>query len=33
MLIIESRVEVPGLTGRDVTDVLLNPTDATYQAW
>lgn len=33
MLTIESRVEVPGLTGREVTDALLNPTDAWYRAW
>lgn len=33
MLTIESRVEVPGLRGIEVTDFLLNPTDAAYQAW
>lgn len=33
MLTLESRVEVPGLRAREVTDFLLSPTDAAYQAW
>lgn len=33
MLTIESRVEVAGLRGAEVTDFLLNPTDAGYRAW
>lgn len=33
MLTVESRVVVTGPSGRDVTDFLLDPTDAAYQAW
>lgn len=33
MLTIESRVEVAGLRGREVTDFLLDPTDVGYRAW
>lgn len=33
MLTIESQLTVPGLTGAEVTDYLLNCTDETYQAW
>lgn len=33
MLVIESRVDVPGLTGRDVTDFMLDCTDEKYQGW
>ncbi|MGB8380978.1 MAG: hypothetical protein WCG47_06935 [Dermatophilaceae bacterium] len=33
MLTVESRMQVTGLSGREVTDFLLNPTDAAYQAW
>ena len=33
MLVIESRVEVAGLTGRDVTDFMVACTDERYQNW
>jgi hypothetical protein len=33
MLVIESRVDVAGLTGRDVTDFMLACTDGQYQSW
>ena len=33
MLTIESRVMVPGLTGAEITDFLLQGNDAAYQAW
>ena len=33
MLVIESKVEVAGLTGREVTDFMLACTDEQYQRW
>lgn len=33
MLELESQVTVEGLTGKDVTDFLLHPSDEGYQAW
>ena len=33
MLVIESRVDVAGLTGRDVTDFMVACTDEQYQRW
>ena len=33
MLVIESRVDVAGLTGRDVTDFMLACTDERYRSW
>lgn len=33
MLTVESRVTVAGLTGREVTDFLLEPRDERYRAW
>ena len=33
MIEIESRVAVPGMTGQEVTDFLLDCTDERYQAW
>ena len=33
MLVIESRVEVAGLTGRDVTDFMVACTDEQYRSW
>lgn len=33
MLTLESLVTVPGLTGREVTDFLLDPDDDRYRAW
>jgi len=33
VLTIRSDVSVPGLTGLQITDFLLEPTDARYQAW
>lgn len=33
MLVIESKVDVAGLTGRDVTDFMLSCTDEQYQNW
>lgn len=33
MLVIESRVDVAGLTGRDVTDFMVACTDEQYQNW
>jgi hypothetical protein len=33
MIVMESRVAVPGMTGHQVTDFLLDCTDERYQAW
>jgi hypothetical protein len=33
MIIMETEVEVEGLSGVDVTDFLLNPTDENYRKW
>lgn len=33
MLTLESRVRVDGVTARELTDFLLNPSDVDYQAW
>ena len=33
MVVMESRLVVPGMTGQDVTDFLLDCTDECYQPW
>jgi hypothetical protein len=33
VIVVESSLAVPGLTGREVTDFLLDCTDARYRAW
>jgi hypothetical protein len=33
MLVMESSVLVEGITGSEITDFLLNPTDDRYRAW
>ena len=33
VIVVESRFAVPGLTGQEVTDFLLDGTDERYQAW
>jgi hypothetical protein len=33
VLAVESSVDVSGITGREITDFLRNPTDDAYRAW